>query len=183
MAGMATSISVPTVSVAAPQPPAVPTPVEVSSETFDAGGVLPHSIAFTACGGENRSPQLTWRNFPPTTKSFALICFDPDAPTGSGFYHWVVANIPASLTSLPENASNGGLPQGVVQGMTDYGVSQYGGPCPPHGDRAHRYRFTIYALDVPAIAGADPMMTGARLVFSMRGHLLAQGTLEGRFGR
>ena len=126
--------------------------------------------------------QLGWRGFPPATKSFVLIVFDPDAPTGSGFYHSIVANIPASLTSLAENAWDGGLPPGAVQGMTDYGLSQYGGPCPPRGDTPHHYRFTIYALDVATIPGADAMITGARLVFSMRGHLLAQGTLEGRFG-
>jgi Raf kinase inhibitor-like YbhB/YbcL family protein len=179
---MKTTTSISTVTVAAPQSPTVEAPIQVTSATFTAGGTLPANTAFKACGGENRSPQLGWRNFPPATKSFVLICFDPDAPTGSGFYHWCVANIPASVTALAEDAWDGHLPPGVVQCMTDYGLSQYGGPCPPRGDAPHRYRFTIYALDVPTIPGADPTMTGARLVFSMRGHLLAQGTLEGRFG-
>jgi Raf kinase inhibitor-like YbhB/YbcL family protein len=179
---MPTSVSVPTVSVAAPQGPAVPTPIQVTSQSFPAGGTLPASTAFTAAGGQNRSPQLAWKNFPRETKSFALICFDPDAPTGSGFYHWVAANIPASVTSLPEDAGDGSMPAGAVQGMTDYGFSHYGGPYPPKGDQPHPYRFTIYALDVPAIPGVGPTTSGALLVFMMRGHLLAQGTLEGHFG-
>jgi Raf kinase inhibitor-like YbhB/YbcL family protein len=179
---MPTTPAVPTVSVAAPQGPAVSTPIQVTSETFTAGGLLPASAAFQACGGQNRSPHLSWKNFPRAAKSFALICFDPDAPTGSGFYHWVVANIPGSVTSLAEHAWDGGMPEGAVQGMADFGFSHYGGPCPPRGDQPHHYHFTVYALDVAEIPGAGPTLTGALLVFSMRGHLLAQGTLEGRFG-
>ena len=159
------------------------TPIELTSAAFTPGALLPTNTAFTPCGGQNRSPALAWRNVPRETKSFALTVFDPDAPTGSGFYHWVVANIPASVTSLPENAWDGGMPDKAVQGIVDYGFSHYGGPCPPEADPPHRYRFTIYALDIPEIPGAGPTMTGAVLVFSMRGHLLAQGTLEGRFGR
>jgi Raf kinase inhibitor-like YbhB/YbcL family protein len=179
---MPTTSAGPTVSVAAPQGPAMSTPIQVTSDAFTAGGTLPAGTAFDACGGQNRSPELSWKNFPRATKSFALIVFDPDAPTGSGFHHWVVANIPASVTSLPENAWDRGMPSGAVQGIADYGFSHYGGPCPPRGDPPHHYHFTVYALDVPEISGAGPMMTGALLVFSMRGHLLAQGTLEGRFG-
>jgi Raf kinase inhibitor-like YbhB/YbcL family protein len=170
------------VSVAAPQGPATPTPIQVTSQSFPVGGTLPTSTAFTAAGGQNRSPQLAWKDFPREAKSFALICFDPDAPTGSGFYHWVAANIPASVTSLQENAWDGGMPAGSVQGITDYGFSHYGGPYPPKGDTPHRYRFTLYALDVAEIPGVGPTTSGALLVFLMRGHLLAQGTLEGRFG-
>jgi Raf kinase inhibitor-like YbhB/YbcL family protein len=140
---------------------------------------MPPALAFEGCGGQNRSPQLGWKNFPRTAKSFAVIAFDPDAPTGSGFHHWVLANIPGSVTSLGEN---GPLPAGAVQGMTDFGFSHYGGPCPPRGDQPHRYRFTVYALDVTELPGVGASTTGAMLVFLMRGHLLAQGTVEGRFG-
>jgi Raf kinase inhibitor-like YbhB/YbcL family protein len=169
----------PTVSVRAPDGPKHAKAVSVLSTTFKADGPIPVKCAYAGCGGENVSPQLSWSNVPEGTKSFALICFDPDAPTGSGFYHWIVANIPASVTSIAENT----VPSGAVQGSNDYGESQYGGPCPPTGDSAHRYHFTVYALDTPSIPGAGPTMTGARLVFSMRGHLLAKGTLTGMYAR
>lgn len=167
------------VSVRAPQEPKSPNAIKVTSSTFPTDGLIPPKVAYGPCGGLNVAPQLSWSNVPEGTKSFALICFDPDAPTGSGFYHWVVANIPASVTSFGEN----GLPAAAVQGWTDYGESKWGGPCPPTGDPPHRYHFTIYALDVPTIDGAGPTTTGAKLVFSMRGHLLAQGTLTGKYGR
>jgi len=168
-----------TVSVRAPQEPKHAKAIHVTSTTFPADGMIPAKVAFGPCGGQNVSPQLSWSNVPEGTKSFALTCFDPDAPTGSGFYHWIVANIPASVTNMAENS----LAPGAIQGSTDYGESKYGGPCPPTGDPPHRYHFTVYALDIPSIDSAGPNMTGARLVFSMRGHLLAQGTLTGKYGR
>ena len=171
------------VTVRAPEPPRGGGKLQVTSTTFQPGGTIPRQLAFGGCGGQNVSPQLAWTGAPPGTQSFALTCFDPDAPTGSGFWHWVVANIPAAVTSLDENAAAKGLPKGTLQGLTDYGQSQWGGPCPPTGDRPHRYIFTVYALDIPAIDGAAPTMAGARLVFSMRGHLLAKGSIEGLYAR
>lgn len=171
------------ISLRAPQSPKSDARISVTSTTFEPGGMIPPRVAFSGCGGENVSPQLSWSGFPPGTQSFALTCFDPDAPTGSGFWHWVVANIPARINSLDEKAAAKGLPLGATQGYTDYGASHWGGPCPPPGDAAHRYIFTIYALDIPSIEGAGPSMSGARLVFSMRGHLLAQGSIEGRYQR
>jgi len=171
------------IALRAPEPPHHSAEIRVTSTTFQAGGTIPRSMAFSGCGGENVSPQLSWSGFPPGTQSFALTCFDPDAPTGSGFWHWVLANIPARVTSLDEGAASKGLPHGATQGLTDYGVSHWGGPCPPAGDRPHRYIFTVYALAIPAIEGAGPTMNGARLVFSMRGHLLAKGSIEGHYGR
>lgn len=180
---MATTVNEGTVNLRAPDPPETDKGFSVTSTTFQAGGTIPTRVAFSACGGENVSPQLSWNGFPAGTQSFALTCFDPDAPTGSGFWHWVVANIPARVVNLEEGIASKGLPLGATHGFTDYGVSHWGGPCPPPGDRLHRYIFTVYALDIPAIEGAGATMSGARLVFSMRGHLLAKGSIEGRFGR
>ncbi len=179
---MSTVERLPQTSVRAPEAPREGRVIGLASSTFEPNGAIPLKMVFDRCGGQNISPQLAWSGFPSATKSFALTCFDPDAPTGSGFWHWVVANIPASVTSFAENAAATGLPGGAVEGFTDYGVSHYGGPCPPAGDPPHRYVFTLYALDIPSIAGAGPTMTGARLVFSTRSHLLATGVVEGRYG-
>jgi Raf kinase inhibitor-like YbhB/YbcL family protein len=100
------------------------------------------------CGGGNKSPQLSWTGVPAGTKSFAVHCFDPDAPTGSGFWHWVVVNIPASVTELKLDAgspASGLLPKGALQTRTDFGKPGYGGPCPPPG-APHQYLITVYAL-------------------------------------
>jgi Raf kinase inhibitor-like YbhB/YbcL family protein len=98
------------------------------------------------CKGDNISPALSWSGAPAGTKSFVLTVFDPDAPTGSGFWHWVMFNIPAATTSLPQGAgAEGKQPQGATQIQNDYGTVGYGGPCPPPG-KPHRYIFTIYSL-------------------------------------
>src|SRR5258708_23844905 len=102
------------------------------------------------CSGKNQSPALSWKNAPAGTKSFALTMYDPDAPTGSGWWHWVIYDIPASATSLPAGAGDpkGSVaPAGSVQGNTDFGMPGYGGPCPPPG-APHPYIFTLYALKV-----------------------------------
>ncbi len=100
------------------------------------------------CSGENRSPQLHWNNPPKGTKSFALTLYDLDAPTGSGWWHWIVVNIPADVSSLPSGASGKAMPKNALEIINDYGKRGFGGACPPKGDKAHRYIFTIYALDV-----------------------------------
>jgi len=169
----------------APQKPTSAKPITVTSTTFQAGAALPMKAVFNSfgCTGGNASPQLSWSGFPPDTKSFAVTLWDPDAPTGIGYVHWVVFNIPASVTSLAENAGASATPGGGVTGYSDFGTHAYGGPCPPPGDKPHRYLFTVSALDVPALNGAGPGTTLATLTFLMRGHLLAQGQIEGRFGR
>ena len=117
------------------------------------------------CSGANVSPHLAWTDPPKGTKSFVVTVYDPDAPTGSGWWHWVVYDIPATVKELPKGAGSGKapLPEGAVQGKTDFGAPGFGGACPPPGDKPHRYVFTVYALkidklDVPG--DASPALIG-----------------------
>ena len=134
------------------------------------------------CSGGNVSPALNWSAAPKGTKSFALSVYDPDAPTGSGFWHWWVANIPASVTSLPKGAGGGtGLPEGAVQPRNDFSLAGYGGPCPPKG-KPHRYIITVYALKADKLdvdANASPAVFG----FYANANALAKATLTGLYGR
>jgi len=101
------------------------------------------------CSGENKSPELHWKNIPKGTKSFAITVYDPDAPTGSGWWHWLVVNIPTKNHKIVSDASaKHTLPMGALETKTDFGTASFGGACPPKGDKAHQYVFTIYALDV-----------------------------------
>lgn len=132
------------------------------------------------CKGANVSPEITWKDAPPGTKSFAVTLYDPDAPTGSGWWHWLIFNIPASATGLPEGAGNTAYklaPAGAIQSRTDFGTSGYGGPCPPAGDRPHRYRFTVYALDVESIP-LDASASGAMVGFYLNQNAIGQATLQ-----
>lgn len=136
------------------------------------------------CNGKNISPALTWSGAPSGTKSFAVTVFDPDAPTGSGWWHWVVYNIPATVTGLSVGAGNAGgkLPTGAVQGHTDFGTSGFGGACPPAGDKPHRYVFTAYALKSERIDAPDeasPAMVG----FLIHANTLATASLTAHYGR
>ena len=137
------------------------------------------------CSGQNISPALAWKNFPPETKSFALMVHDPDAPTGSGWWHWVVYNIPATVSSLPPDAGKvdgSQLPQGAVQSNTDFGSQGYGGPCPPVGDKPHRYVFTIFALKVEKLQ-LPPNASGAMVGFVVRQNAIGKASLTGYYGR
>jgi Raf kinase inhibitor-like YbhB/YbcL family protein len=137
------------------------------------------------CDGANVSPSLKWSNAPAGTKSFALTVYDPDAPTGSGWWHWIMFNIPANVTSLPEGAGDpaaGKAPQGAVQSRTDFGTPGYGGPCPPKGDKPHRYIFTVYALKVEKIdAGADA--SGASVGFMLNADKIGKASFTAKYGR
>jgi Raf kinase inhibitor-like YbhB/YbcL family protein len=131
----------------------------------------------SGCHGGNQAPRLRWSGAPAATQSFAVTMFDPDAPTGSGFWHWLTWDIPAGVTSL-----DGALPAGVVSGTNDAGLTGYLGPCPPPGDRTHRYRLTVFALDVPSL-GLPATTRGAVVAFSMRLHILAFGRLVATFSQ
>jgi Raf kinase inhibitor-like YbhB/YbcL family protein len=138
-----------------------------------------HSGAFGVPGGQDVSPQLAWSGAPGQARSFAVTVYDPDAPTGSGFWHWAVANIPASVTSLVEGAgddSGSGLPAGAVQLRGDAGAARFIGAAPPAGHGEHRYFITVHALDVDDI-GVPADATPAFLGFSMFTHTLARATI------
>jgi Raf kinase inhibitor-like YbhB/YbcL family protein len=137
------------------------------------------------CAGGNISPELQWQNAPGTTKSFALTVYDPDAPTGSGWWHWLIFNIPASTNKLPANAGkreSGLAPKGSVQSVTDFGQPGYGGPCPPVGDKPHRYIFTVYALKVEQLPLKEEA-SGAMVGFYLNQNALAKATLTAQYGR
>lgn len=136
------------------------------------------------CSGANVSPQLSWSGAPEGTKSFVLTVYDPDAPTGSGWWHWVVYDIPAGTTELPQGAGSGkgGLPEGAKQGRTDFGAPGFGGACPPPGDKPHRYIFTLHALKVDKLevpADASPAMIG----FMTKANALASASFTAKYAR
>jgi Raf kinase inhibitor-like YbhB/YbcL family protein len=128
--------------------------MKLTSNNFKHGDYLGQEHILSAeygfgCSGGNKSPHLKWEGAPAGTKSFALLCYDPDAPTGSGFWHWSVVNIPPNVSELALDAGNPKLPKlpaGALQTRTDFGQPGYGGPCPPDGP--HRYTFTVYALSL-----------------------------------
>ncbi|WP_338803360.1 YbhB/YbcL family Raf kinase inhibitor-like protein [Xenorhabdus griffiniae] len=136
--------------------------------------------------GDNRSPELSWADAPAGTQSFAITVYDPDAPTGSGFWHWVAFNIPVETQSLPANAgqSDGSqLPIGTTQSRNDYGLSGFGGCCPPVGDKAHRYIFTVHALAVEKLPGVDAETTNAVARFMIQANTLATASITGYYQR
>lgn len=137
------------------------------------------------CAGKNRSPELVWENPPAGTKSFAVTVYDPDAPTGSGWWHWVIFNIHADVRRLPADAGNVNLPlapKGSIQSMTDFGKPGYGGACPPKGHGVHRYIFTVFALDVESLA-LDSSATAATVGFHLNQHALAKARITVSYSR
>ncbi len=149
----------------------------LTSTGFADGGVLPDAQV-QARG--NRSPQLSWSGAPEGTRSFAITCFDPDAPTGSGFWHWTVANVPADVTELAEGASSAGLPKGAVEGRTDFGEPGFGGAAPPPGHGPHRYVFTVFAVDVDSLP-VKPDDSGAKYGFNLHFHTLAKASITATY--
>ncbi len=137
------------------------------------------------CGGQNISPQLVWNNAPAGTKSFAITIYDPDAPTGSGWWHWLIFNIPANINKLPAGAGNPDsnlLPASVVQSLNDYGEYGYGGPCPPKGDKPHRYIITVYALSVAKI-DLDKNSRPATVGFYLNRYAIAKSSIMAYYNR
>lgn len=133
------------------------------------------------CTGENISPELSWKDAPKGTKSFAVTVYDPDAPTGSGWWHWLVFDIPKDKFTLPRGFGNSES-KDVIQSITDYGKSGFGGACPPIGDKAHRYEFTVYALDIETL-DLDKNTNPALVGFYLNSHSLAKASLISYYGR
>lgn len=149
----------------------------LTSSSLKANAPIPAGYYWNSfgCTGENLQPALKWSGAPAATKSYAITFYDHDAPTGSGFWHWVAYNIPKSLSELPENSARQ-LPAGVVEGNTDLGKPGFFGPCPPLG-RKHRYTYTVYALDVdqlPVDAGATAAIVG----FTLWQHTLGKASFS-----
>ena len=134
------------------------------------------------CNGKNISPELHWSDAPEGTKSFAITVYDPDAPTGSGWWHWIVVNIPADVTKLPAGVSGKSMPKGAIEIANDYGIAAFGGPCPPKGDKPHRYVFTVYALDVPKL-DLKPDTKAPVAGYMINAHTIAKASLVAYYGR
>ncbi|EPG5456344.1 kinase inhibitor [Escherichia coli] len=154
----------------------------ISNDLRD-GDKLPHRHVFNGMGydGDNISPHLAWDDVPARTKSFVVTCYDPDAPTGSGWWHWVVVNLPADTRVLPQGFGSGlvAMPDGVLQTRTDFGKTGYDGAAPPKGE-THRYIFTVHALDIERI-DVDEGASGAMVGFNVHFHSLASASITAMF--
>jgi Raf kinase inhibitor-like YbhB/YbcL family protein len=160
---------------------------ELVSNDIQAGKPMPKAQEYQGfgCDGGNVSPELSWRDVPAGTKSFAITVYDPDAPTGSGWWHWLAFNIPADLRSLPSGAGDPKsklAPAGMVQHHNDYGSTGFGGACPPKGDKAHRYQFKLFALDVDQLM-IDPKSSDALVGFMLNAHKIGVAELEALYQR
>jgi Raf kinase inhibitor-like YbhB/YbcL family protein len=163
--------------------------MKVTSGEVSDGSTVKNEQVFKGfgCKGDNISPSLSWSGAPAGTKSFAITAYDPDAPTGSGWWHWVVFNIPASTTSVPKNAGDvkaGLMPKDAIQSRTDFGAVGYGGPCPPEKDSPHHYMFTVFAVDEDKLQFSKDDTTSPALVgFELHFHTLGKASLTAPYGR
>jgi Raf kinase inhibitor-like YbhB/YbcL family protein len=158
---------------------------KVTAPDFVTKGRVDGSHVFNGmgCTGQNISPALQWSNPPAGTKSFAVTMYDPDAPTGSGWWHWVMYNIPANVTGLAAGAGNSrNAPRGSVQGPTDFGTRGYGGPCPPPGDKPHHYHITVFALKVDKL-DIPGNGTSAMVGFNLNANKLGTARVTGLYAR
>lgn len=156
------------------------------SPTITAGSSIPEKNVYNSfgCSGANVSPELRWEGVPAGTKALGLTMYDPDAPTGSGWWHWIVYNLPPDTAKLPAGAGDPKapkLPAGAAQGKTDFAVPGYGGPCPPKGDKAHRYVFTLFALKDKVEASADTMP--AAIGYQLHAKAIGRATFTASYGR
>ena len=142
---------------------------------------IPETHVFNSfgCTGQNLSPALEWKNAPKGTQSFALTMYDPDAPTGSGWWHWIVVNLPKDTTKLARGAA---LPAGALQTKNDFGNAAYDGPCPPKG-KPHRYVFTLYALKVPKLDLDPNTASGAMAGYNILGNAIGKAQLNAKYQR
>jgi len=171
----------------APDPFDLLPPVEsfsLTSADMTDGQPLGHLHVHHSAGGENQSPQLRWRGHPAETRGFVVTCFDPDAPTQSGFWHWVLVGLPASVTELARGAgaSAAPLPPGAFHVRNDFGTLDYGGAAPPPGDRPHRYVFAVHAVDTENL-GLDRTVSPAVVGFTLTFHTIARATLRATYQR
>lgn len=160
---------------------------KLTSREIAADSTIDRKFEFNGfgCSGENKSPSLQWSGAPEGTKSYALTVYDPDAPTGSGFWHWFVVNIPGNVTELASNAGAIGganLPKGAKHVRIDYGIHGFGGPCPPQGDPPHRYIFTVHALKVERLDIPDDA-TAAVAGFMVNANSLGKASFTAKYGR
>lgn len=164
--------------------PALAEGFELTSPDISEGERIADRHVFNGfgCDGQNVSPALEWSGAPEGTQSFALTVYDPDAPTGSGWWHWVVFNLPPETTSLPAGVGEGDLPQGAVQSRTDFGTTGYGGPCPPEGHGPHRYIFTVHALEVDSLP-LEADAPGAMVGFFLNANAIDTATLTATYER
>lgn len=162
------------------------TAMEVSSPDLQEGHFLSKSFEFNGfgCNGANKSPALNWNDLPAGTKSIAITLYDPDAPTGSGWWHWLVADIPSSEKGIMQGAgsSGGKLPQGSRSFINDFGSRDFGGACPPIGHGMHRYQFTVWALPVEKLQVPDNA-NAAVIGYTLHASALTKKTLTATYAR
>jgi Raf kinase inhibitor-like YbhB/YbcL family protein len=161
--------------------------MKVASPTFQNGRSVPgrHVMNRYGCVGENRSPSVSWSNAPPGTRSFAVTLYDPDATSGSGWWHWIVYDIPPTSTSLPADVEHGigrGLPGRAAQAVNDFGDRGYGGPCPPRGEKPHRYVLTVHALKIDKV-GVPHHSSAAFVRYMIFANQIGFGSIEVTLGR
>jgi len=159
--------------------------LELGSPDVKNGGTLADAQVYSGfgCNGGNVSPALSWSGAPAVTRSFALTVYDPDAPTGSGWWHWVIFNLPPMTTSLPRGVGRTAeAPAGALQARNDFGTRDFGGACPPPGDPPHRYIFTIYALKVEKLE-VPPDATAALVGYMINANQIGKASITARYGR
>lgn len=157
---------------------------KLTSKDMAEGKPLTNAQVFNGfgCTGGNISPQLAWGKAPEGTKSIAITAYDPDAPTGSGWWHWVAFNIPAHTTEIATGASGKSMPAGSIESITDFGSTGFGGACPPQDDKPHHYNFTVWALKVDKL-DLDASASGAKVGYFLHQNAIAKTTLQALYAR